>query len=314
MSFSSHSSNSKRSPEKRRITFDTDNSETTEIYSNTEPKSVEVIDLAELRENCYKLKKYALFQKTDPRLPKKDYDLIMKVSDDLVNTYSGDLDGTYEKAHAILVEVFGGKKNAEPGSVAKYFVGCLEEVGSDSPAGCSPECAGNVPLPKGPANISVCDSHIGYYQKGQLEITYNPRKKSNIILIHQNQEKCVLNLTEIAELKSYGIEKAVISTKQDGAWKTISPTAIAIENLLPLTKKPVTKSPVVQEKSSKKTTKNSNLDTTAVWCWVFIAFMFLIIIFVVVFYFYRSGTSEFNPATQVTTKYKKCLTSHTTQI
>ena len=323
MPIPAHSSKSKYSQERRKITFDSSGSTSSRSTTSdststgTKTKPEVSLDLSKLRSDCIKLQKYALMQKTDPNLPTEHYELMMKVSDDLANTYAGDADGTYEKAHASLVEVFGDKKNAEPGSVAKYFVGCLEEVGSDGPVGCSPECAGNVPLPKGPGGIAVCDSHIGYYQKGQLEITYNPRKKSDIILIHQSAEKCVLGKEEIEELRSYGIERAVISVKEDGAWRTITPNPIRIEDLIPRTKKapakasagrvvlakkagisPVAK-PIVKGDRLGKHHKTDNHkhdddDEGCSWgIWALVAFIFvIIIIFVVVCFFWKKGSND----------------------
>jgi hypothetical protein len=144
----------------------------------------------------------------------------------------------------------------------------------DGVPACAPECAGTIPQPKGPG-VSFCDTHVGIYRKGELDITYAPFKKSNIILIHVEDHATIfLSTEEVKELRSRGIEKAAISRKRDKAWKVVD-GPVPIEDLAPKKKAPAKVAKVATKaadgennlKSSKsdmssKSSGTSNKSTT----------------------------------------------------
>ena len=58
-----------------------------------------------------------------------------------------DLPEEYDMLHKMVVEEFGTDADIVPGSIGAYFGGCLAQ-GNIVPRGCSPLCAGSMPLTK----------------------------------------------------------------------------------------------------------------------------------------------------------------------
>lgn len=269
-------SNTRR--KRAKITFDSSFSDNTSSQSS---RSEEIIDVDELKQNLYKLKKLSKLQKAD--LQDNDHALMMKVSQSLYTLYH---EGDYETSHKIIVETFGSERNSEPGSVGNFFAGCLGDNNFDGNVGCSAECAGNIPMPKGPG-ISFCDSHVGYYRDGIFDRTYTPIKKSNIILIHQINGKCTLAKDEIEELKALGIEKVVLSIKENGEYKTRS-QVMDLEVLLPR-KKHVTankklgapqKGKLLEAKDKKGHKEDDKEEHATYWWFIILIVIFFIIVIV----------------------------------
>jgi hypothetical protein len=269
-----------------RITFDTaaatSQSDGGSDSSKTRSDAEEALDLNTFRNDCLKLQKHANKQKDE--LGDREHTLMISIGDRLAAAFRND--DNYEKVHAVLIEVFGNDKPWSSGSVGNFFVGCLGDN-----AECSPECAGNVPLPKGPGGrLPFCDSHVAYYKNGELDRKYAPHKKSTVILIHVEAEKCVLSRDEVASLKAEGITSAVISVKKGVHWKVVT-ELIPVEQLLPAKKvtplqaKAAKAAKGVQHRKPDHKKRTESEDDGCSWgIWIIVIFFFIIVIVVVIGY------------------------------
>jgi hypothetical protein len=221
--------------------------------------------MSNLKENCEYLRKYAHYKKLE--LPEKPLEVLTKVASlgaSVANT------AQYNEFHRITSSVFAGITTKERETVADFFYGCTSVNGIPGCRhGCRPECAGNLPYP-GYDKDSFCDNHVGIYSSGKLSVTFSPPAGSNTIRIYHTDQIFYLSKNEFEDLKSKGINKAVLILTEGK--KQIK--VVTVENIATLVKENgalfkgvqlagvENKSTSDSGNSSKSSASSSNKNTT----------------------------------------------------
>jgi len=231
----------------------------------------------EIRASCSKLKKYSKLQKTD--LDEESFALLQETAAKLAAVYRTE---DYEKVHQILLVIFADYIDSEPGTVADFFVGCSGKLQHSGKIGCDVKCAGNVPSPAN-SEWKFCGFYVARYRNGELERSYNPDKKTDVILIHVMDEKCELTKEEVASLKKEGISKCMLSYHYNGKYREDKD----LKDLDSLVRKPKflaknpnpKKSHVLLKKPEKEEKEESTFGS---WLWIVVFIIFIIFVVLVI--------------------------------
>ena len=110
----------------------------------------------------------------------------------------------YAEFHDITNKVFGKYKSDIKGTVAYQFTGC-----TGGKSGCHEDCAGAFP-DKGYTEKSFCETHVGVYQDGAINIHYSPAKPCNILLLH-SKVPVKFSKNAASKLKEIGVKTVKVN-------------------------------------------------------------------------------------------------------
>ena len=212
------------------------------------------IDLKKFRQHCEELKPFANAQKT--ALSDENYKKIEEIAKLVSSIHETPI---YHEVVKIVGDVFGHITNPEPGSVGSLLRGCYTESNFPGRPGCSPTCAGSLPIPNIPGR-DLCKNHVGIFRDGKFERSHRPPPSSDgddTIYIHVMNEPFKMSQEDIDDLTACGIKYAIITPYNDGKFGSeAKPVKVAD---LPVTDS--TKSTLSKSSDGKTPSKSSDGKT-----------------------------------------------------
>lgn len=209
------------------------------------------MDLSTLKSKCERLIPYANVHKY--KLTPEAHKVFMEVVG--LGTRVAGTD-QYNEFHDITNKVFSKYKSDTKGTVAYQFTGC-----TGGKSGCHEDCAGAFP-DKGYTEKSFCETHVGVYQDGDINIHYSPAKPCNVLLLHS---KTPVKFDEgvSAKMREVGVRTVKVNIGGDITVHHIGDAA---------------------PKKSSKSKKNKTCDDD-ISLWSIIVFIVIIVVLLFVVYF-----------------------------
>ena len=155
----------------------------------------------------------------------KDLDVDAMSMYQYIQSYVRILYGTneYPAFYACVRDVFSKSDKIKIGTVGAYFNGCTLSIKSPVQKGCSPVCAGALPVPTGEEKMTAeytCQYpvYIGVYSDGMYKFTNlnNNDKKENVVVFLVNGERQA-TVEDVKYIKSLGVKSgSIYGTSETG--------------------------------------------------------------------------------------------------
>lgn len=208
------------------------------------------IDLKKFRAHCEELKPFTNAQKNE--LDEENHQKIQNIAKLASEIHDKPI---YQDIVKIVGEVFGDVTKPEPGSVSSFLRGCYTESKFKGRSGCSPTCAGSLPLPNIPGR-DFCKNHVGHYRDGKFERLHRPvpGDGDSTIYIHvSGEKKFEMAQEDVDDLIASGIKFAIVTPFNNGKFDS-EPSTVKISDL------PIFQSLTQSSSSSAKSKSSSQIS------------------------------------------------------
>lgn len=168
------------------------------------------------------------------------------------------------------------------GSVGAKIFGCSSSNCPNVSLGCSPGCAGSIPSIPSITGYAPCENQVLMFNGTTFELLSSPTTPNKEAIVYVNKDFKGFNQSQINELKNRGIESVKIIYHNNTECTHISPTFVALNNLIvsPSSQKQdqALNSQSVSSQNVQKTAENDN----TFWWWVLGIVVVLAIILIII--------------------------------